>query len=78
MPRREIFWGPLIGKQEVFRWTFDDALPDDFTKKVDEYREIMVQVTLDEGPFSGPPMALIDAFSNRVEAVIRRFEIFFR
>ena len=72
-----VFFGPLIGKTKIMRWTFE-TVPHDIASKIKQYGHATIQIWLDEPGIGGEPVVLLEAFINNVDEAIRRFELFFR
>ena len=75
--RHESFMRSLEGKTEVFRWTFT-SIPPDIAQQVQRYNHVVAQVRLDEPGFEALPLPFLEAYINRIEILIGRFETFFR
>ncbi|HUG64903.1 MAG TPA: hypothetical protein VMK83_06760 [Gaiellaceae bacterium] len=73
----QVFFVPLEGKTEVFRWTFD-AIPPDITEKVQMHRHVNGGVALEEGGQPAMLLYRLDQIVNAVDTIIRRFGVFFR
>jgi hypothetical protein len=66
---------PLVGKTEVFRWTFD-TVPPDIANEIQKQRDITAAVFLDEGGEKTLLIPLLASHSKAVAAVLDRFEVF--
>lgn len=73
---QESFLGrPLIGKTEVFRWTFD-TVPPDIAAQVNMEHHITAGIALYESGEARLFMALLKRLVASVEIVLKRFEVF--
>ena len=66
---------PLVGKTEVFRWTFD-TVPPDIAEQVNKNHEITALVCLYEGGQARPMKSLLSSLVMAVEVVLKRFSVF--
>lgn len=73
--RHQAFWVSLVGKTEVFRWTFD-TIPPDIAQQVKMNSEITAGVSLDERGQQMMLLPRLDAIIDTVEATLKRFAVF--
>jgi hypothetical protein len=66
---------PLVGKTEVFRWTFD-AVPPDIADELSRPHEITAGICLIEGGDLRFLLSWLRGLISAVETVLKRFEVF--
>jgi hypothetical protein len=68
---------PLVGKTEVFRWTFD-AVPPDIARYLDSGGHVAAFICLHEGGKAPLLLPMLSDLAAVVETVLRRFAVFLR
>ena len=77
--QHDSFFTPLMGKTEVFRWTFE-SIPPDIEELLRRFNHVVAEIRLDEGPnpaWDMPVVPLAEGMLNCVDKVMDRFEPFF-
>jgi hypothetical protein len=76
--RQQSFFGvPLVGKTEVFRWTFD-TVPPDIANYLHSDGHVTAFVCLDEGEGAPILLPLLRRLVATVETILTRFAVFLR
>jgi hypothetical protein len=68
---------PLVGKTEVFRWTFN-TVPPDITQELNKDHHITAVIGLYEDNEFWPMRSLLTELVETVQTVLTRFEVFVR